>query len=143
MSAQEIRDIEIDNKYGLGEIYRNVGWTRLTLFHIERNSSGGSTRWPVAEIDVVDHPSKDGCNAHTEVKVSIRNDVKLASHGIEVDHNKKHLRHPNDVIERGTVNSVITRLKESEFVTEPYSLYVCMRHVEDFWVKGDFWSNDP
>lgn len=142
MLANGLRKIDIGDKHYLGEIYRNAGWVRLTLFHIERNSFGGSTSWPVAEVDVVDHPSRDGCNAHTEIKISIRNDIKLASHGIDVDGNKKRLRHPSDVIEKNTISCVVDRLKENDIVREPYSLYVCMRHIEDFRVEGDFWSHD-
>jgi hypothetical protein len=135
--------IDVDEKHWLGESYSNDGWRRLTLFHIKRNTfGGGSTSWPVADIDIVNHPSKDGCNPHSEIKISIRNDIRQSGNDIDVDGNKKKLRYPADIVGESTVNQVISKLKENLFVKEPLAVYVCMRHVEDFWVEGAFWSDN-
>ena len=134
---------ELGDKYWLGEFFETGGWRRATLFRINRNSAGGSTSWPVAEIDVVDHPSRDSCNPHSEIKISIRNEVKRSGSEIDPDGNKTKLRHPDDVLEDADViQRTLAKLKEESLVTEPLCVYVCMRHVEDFWVEGDFWCDD-
>src|ERR1022692_1457420 len=92
--------LEIGDHHWIGDFYETETWKRFTLFHIVRNASGGSTSWPIAEIDIVNHPSKDGCNPHIEVKISIRNDIRRVQEGIEVDKNKKELRHVDDVVDK-------------------------------------------
>jgi hypothetical protein len=135
--------IDVGKEHWLGERYANSGWRRLTLFLRRRNWFGdGSMNWPIAEIDVVDHPSKDGCNAHTEIKISIRNEIRRNKNGIDIDGNRIELRHPEDIVERATIDQVITKLGEYGIASEPLAVYVCMRHVEKFWVEGDFWSED-
>ena len=131
-----------NNKYWLGDFYENSGWKRTSLFYTRRNWSGGSTNWPVAEIDLIEHPSKDGCNAHTEIKISIRNEVRRSGSEIEVDGNKTQLRHPSEILEKDIISQTIEKLKDEGIVTSPLCVYVCMRHVEGFWVEGDFWSQE-
>ena len=133
---------EVSDGYWLGEHFSNVGWNRFTLFREKGNSSGGSINWPIAEVDVVDHPPRDGCNRHTEIKISIRNDVKRYGDGIEVDKNRTKLRHPEDVLETRILREAVSVLKQIGVASEPLSVYACMRHVEDFRVEGDFWSED-
>jgi hypothetical protein len=133
---------ELGEGYWLGDFYENNGWKRTTLFHISRNSFGGSTSWPVTEIDLIEHPSRDGCNAHKEIKISIRNEIRRSGGAIDVDGNKAQLRHPDDILEKDIINQSVAKLKELGFVSLPLSVYVCMRHVEDFWVEGDFWSEN-
>ena len=134
--------IEITSDYWLGECYQNGGWIRLTLFHKKMNSQGGSINTPVAEVDIVKHPSMDGCNNHHEIKLSIRNDIKQRKSEIEVDKNATHLRHPKDVLDVSIIEKAIEKIKEAHLAALPLSVYVCMRHVEDFKTEGDFWSND-
>jgi hypothetical protein len=136
-------NIDINSSYWLGELYQNAGWRRMTLFHRLMNSSGGgSVSTPIAEIDIVMHPSMDGCNSHCEIKFSIRNDVKRQNARILVDKNAELLRHTDDVLDATIIDKVVEVLKENNLVTLPISLYICMRHVEDFKVQGDFWSDD-
>ena len=139
---QAAKQFDLGDKYWLGQCFENRGWLRATLFRISRNSTGGSTSWPVATIDVVAHPSKDGCNAHSEIRVSVRNEVRRNGSGIDPDGNKTKLRHPNDVLEDDVIERSIEKLKENGLVAEPLCVYVCMTHVEDFWVEGDFWNDD-
>ncbi len=131
--------LDVSQKYYLGEVFQNSGWRRLTLFYEVRNWSGGSTSTPVAEIDVVEHPSRDRCNPHTEIKIAVRNEIRFRYGGIDIDGNKTQLRHPTDVVEKNTIKDVLTKLKDAGIVTEPLCVYVCMRHIEEFWVEGDFW----
>jgi hypothetical protein len=134
---------DIGKPHWLGELYESGGWRRLTLFHIVRNNSGsGSTSWPIAEIDIIDHPSQDGTNPHKEIKISLRNEIRRSNGGIEVDKNKSILRHPNDIVDQSILNNTVTALQELGFVSLPFSVWICMRHVEDFRVEGDFWNRD-
>jgi hypothetical protein len=135
-------NIDITPDYCLGQYYQNDGWKRLTLFHKKTNSHGGSINTPIAEIDIVMHPSQDGCNSHCEIKFSIRNDLKRQNSEILIDQNTKHLRHPNDVVDAVIIDKAVDKLKETDLVTSPISIYVCMRHVEDFKTEGDFWNDD-
>lgn len=134
--------IELDSYYWLGDFYENDGWKRLTLFHKVTNLQGGSLNTPVAEIDIIEHPSMDGCNKHCEIKISIRNDLKRQGYNILVDENSKVLRHPSDVIDPTIIRTTVEKIKEEGMVSSPLSIYVCIRHVEDFRVEGDFWSED-
>jgi hypothetical protein len=133
--------LDVGEKFFLGQLYQNNGWKRLTLFHEVKRWGGGSTSTPVAEIDVVDHPSRDRCNPHTEIQISVRNDGRLRFGGIDIDGNKSRLRHPDDVLGKSTVINVVTKLKEAGIATDPLCVYVSMRHNEDFWVEGDFWDD--
>ena len=134
--------LDIGDNHWIDQPYEGEGWRRFTLFHIVRNSSGGSTSWPIAEVDVVDHPSKDGCNPHTEVKISIRNDIRREKVGIDVDKNTTELRHVKDVVDKAVLDLAVNALVDLGKVTSPYSVYVCMRHIESFRVVGDFWNDD-
>jgi len=137
------KDIQIRDNYWLGEFYENGQWKRCTLFFKKLNINGGSISWPIAEIDIVSHPSMDSCNPHCETKVSIRNDIiRDSSAGIIVDKNSKELRHVNDVFDKSIIDEVLSKLKSSGSASLPLSLYVCMRHVEEFKVEGDFWNID-
>jgi hypothetical protein len=107
---------------------------------MKQNSFGGSTNWPVAELDFIQHPSKDGCNPHTEIKISVRNEIRRSGAVIDPDGNKAQLRHPSDVLENDVIARTIEKLKEEGLLSDPFCVYVCMRHVEDFWVEGDFWN---
>jgi hypothetical protein len=133
---------EVSKGYWLGEHFSNAGWDRFTLFREKRNSAGGSINWPLAEVDVVDHPPRDSCNRHTEIKISIRSDLKCYSGGIEVDKNRTELRHPEDILDTQVLFEVVAMLKQIGVASEPLSIYTCMRHVEDFRVEGDFWRED-
>jgi hypothetical protein len=135
-------NIDITHDYWLGECYQNDGWKRLTLFHKKTNSQGGSINTPIAEIDIIKHPGQNGCNSHDEIKFSIRNDVKRQGSEIVVDKNDKHLRHTSDVIDTVIIDKAVDKLKETDLVTLPICIYVCMKHVEDFKTQGDFWTND-
>ena len=137
------QDIQIRDNYWLGEFYENGQWKRCTLFFKKLNSNGGSISWPIAEIDIVSHPSMDSCNPHCEIKVSIRNDIiRDSSVGIIVDKNSKELRHVNDVFDKSVIDGVLSKLKSSGLASLPLSLYVCMHHIEEFKVEGDFWNID-
>lgn len=133
---------EIREGYWLGEHFSNPGWNRFTLFREKQNTAGGSINWPVAEVDVVDHPPREGANRHTEIKFSIRNEIRRAGDGIQVDKNKTELRHPEDVLNTAALTEAVTKLEELGVVSKPLSVYVCMRHVEDFHVEGDFWRDE-
>jgi hypothetical protein len=139
-----VKPKDIGKHHWLGELYESGGWQRLTLFHAVRNTSdgSGSTSWPIAEIDIVDHPSQDGINPHEEIKISIRNEIRLSKDRIEVDKNQSSLRHPNDIVDQSVLNDAVAALKELGCVSLPFSVWICMRHVEDFRVEGDFWNRD-
>ena len=138
--GQHIRDI--GENHWIGQSYECGGWRRYTLFHIERNAQGGSTSWPIAEIDVVDHPSRDSVNPHTEIKISLRNEIRRSRMGIEVDKNTSQLRHVSDIVDQSVLDDSVAALKEMGVVSSPLSIWICIRHVEDFRVEGDFWNND-
>jgi hypothetical protein len=140
LMAQHLLDIG-DNHW-IGELYETGGWKRFTLFHIVRNASCGSTSWLIAEIDIVHHPSKDGCNPHSEVKISIRNDIRRDKAGIDVDKNTAQLRHVKDVVDTAILDQAVNALVDLGKVSSPYSVYVCMRHIESFRVVGDFWNDE-
>jgi hypothetical protein len=135
-----IRDI--GKNHWIGELYECGSWRRYTLFHIGKNTAGGSTSWPIAEIDVVDHPSQDSVNPHKEIRISLRNDIRRSKTGIEVDKNKSKLRHVSDIVDQSVLDDSVAALKEMGVVSSPYSVWTCIRHVEDFRVEGDFWNND-
>jgi hypothetical protein len=134
--------LDIGDNHWIGEPYETESWQRFTLHHIVRNASGGSTSWPIAEVDIVHHPSKDGCNSHTEVRISIRNDIRRGKVGMDVDKNTTELRHVKDVVDKAVLDQTVNALVEMGKVSSPYSVYVCMRHVESFRVVGDFWNDD-
>ena len=58
--------------------------------------------------------------------------------GIEVDKNKKELRHVDDVVDKPVLEEVINSLIDMGKITLPYSVYTCIRHIENFRVDGDF-----
>jgi hypothetical protein len=135
-------DIEITSDYWVGECYYNDGWKRLTLFYKKTNSQGGSVSTPIATIDIIRHPGQNGCNAHSEIRFRIRNDVKRQGSGILIDKNAKVLRHVTDVVDTQILSSVVDKLKERDLATLPLSIYVCMEHSEKFETQGDFWTED-
>jgi hypothetical protein len=135
-----IRDI--GENHWLGELYECGGWRRYTLFQIRHNGQGGSTSWPIAEIDVVEHPSQDGSNPHREVKISLRNDIFRSRYGIEVDKNNSVLRHVPDIVDQSVLDDTVNVLQEMGVVFSPYCVWTCMRHVEEFRVEGEFWNDD-
>ena len=137
-------NIEITPDYWLGECYQNDGWKRLTLFHKRTNYSGGSgsLNTPIAEIDIVKHPSLDGCNKHCEIKINVRNDLKRQGGEIVVDENAKDLRRVQDIVNNELLNKAVDKIKENDLVSLPFSVYVCVRHVDSFETAGDFWSED-
>ena len=133
---------DIGERHWIGNPYESNDWRRYTLFHIERNDVGGSTSWPIAEIDIVDHPSKDGVNAHTEIKISLRNDIRRTRTGIEVDGNKSKLRQVKEIVDREILDESVAALKALGKVSLPLSVWICVRHVVGFHVEGDFWTDD-
>ena len=133
---------DVGKQHWLGTPEHCGGWRRFTLYHIERNREGGSTSWPIAEIDVVDHPSKDRVNPHKEIKISIRNDVRRRRSGIEVDGNKSKLRHVDDIVDAAVLDETVAVLIGMGVVSRPFCVYTCMRHIEDFRVEGDFFEDD-
>ncbi len=134
--------IPLNPQYYLGELYSNGAWSRLTLFHYKQNAQGGSVSTPVAEVDIVDHPSMDGCNAHREVKVSLRNDIKKVGREVVIDRNRTSLRQPEDIIEASVIDLLPSLLITAGLASEPLSIYVCVRHVDSFDVRGNFWNEE-
>lgn len=134
--------ITLSPKYYLGELYSNGAWSRLTLFHYKPNPQGGSMSTPVAEVDIVDHPSRDGCNAHREIKISLRNDLKKIGDEVCIDGNKAVLRQPKDIMDISILNEVPSLLIREKLAMEPLSIYICVRHIDSFKVEGDFWNHE-
>lgn len=103
---------DIGQHHWIGRTIGRAGWKRTALHQIERNTAGGSTSWPVAEIDIVEHPSADGVNPHHEVKISLRNEVRKVGLKIIPDGNKTVLRHPADIIDPGIFDKTVEALIE-------------------------------
>ncbi len=134
---------DIGSKHYLSYFIDSGGWKRCTLFHIERNESGtGATAWPIAQIDLVNHPAGDGTNPHTEVTISLRNDIRRAPSGIVVDENRTKLRHAEDIVDHAVLDHALAALQELGHVCLPCSVCICIRHIEDYRIEGEFWSDD-
>jgi len=82
-------NIEITPDYWLGDFYQNDGWKRLTLFHKVAISNVGSNNTPIVQVDIVKHPGNEYFNSHSEIKFTIRTDLKRQGHEVQIDKNKK------------------------------------------------------
>ncbi len=97
---------------------------------------------PIAEIDIVKHPRQEGCNSHCEIKINVRNNVKRQGGEILVDKNAKVLRHVNDIVDNEILSKAVDKIKENDLATLPFSIYICVRHIDSFDTDGDFWNED-
>lgn len=141
MSSKK-NNIEITPSFWLGDIYQNDGWKRLTLFYKQTNLFGGSLNTPVAEIDIVEHPSMDGINSHCELKINFRNDVIRQGNEIHIEKITKELRTASEIVDNEILSEMVERIKENGLTSHPLSIYVCVRHVESFATDGEFWNED-
>ena len=132
--------IEISPDHYLRELYQNSGWKRLTLFHKMTNAHGGSLNTPIAEIDIIDHPGLDGCNRHCEIKINIGNSLKRHGDQIVSDNTNIELKEVSDVVSKEILDKVVLNILENNLATLPYSVFICVRHIDRFETQGDFWN---
>ncbi len=128
--------------FSVSERIESLSLISYTIFHSVFNKDGGSISTPVGRIELKERISGDGFNAHIEIRVIIRNDVRFKWGVLSIIKSPKKLNQTQKVISKTDLKRIITELIQTENISEPYTIYKCVENVEDFKTFGEFYKCD-
>ena len=128
------------NKFSLAERSESSKEISYTIYHCIFNKDGGSMNTPIGRIEIKGRQSGNGFNAHTEIRILVRNDIGMKWGELKIIKSPKKLNKTGKIIAKAELNKIITELIKSEKISEPYSIYHCVENVEDFETYGEFYN---
>lgn len=115
---------------------------QYTIFHVIYNKSGGSVSTPIGRIEILNRPSSEGVHPHKELRIIMRNDVRIRWGVVRITKSPRKLTKSNQIIPESELKNIIQKLIEVENINEPYNVYRCVENVEDYRVFGELYKFD-
>ena len=128
------------DKFSLAERLESYKEISYSIFHSIFNKDGGSWNTPIGRIEIKDRQSGDGFNAHTEIRILVRNNIGMKWGELKIIKSPKKFNRTEKIISKSDLNKIIAELIKIEKISEPYSIYNCVENVEDFQTFGEFFD---